>query len=433
MPASLLFRPPLALLTLRTYLLKQPYRRHSKIARHSAVDGGGCSLHSSARIPTHDLSCRATQCAADIATDSALSPASSKTQAPATARRKRVLSGVQPTGTLHLGNYLGAIRNWVNLQELYETYFCVVDLHAVTLPHEPKALLEATRQSAATYIACGIDPERANIFVQSHVSAHAELAWLLSCGTPIGWLRKMVQFKEKSQTRGAEEVSTGLLTYPVLMAADILLYQTDVVPVGNDQMQHLELARDIAERMNSKYGGNKWKKLGGRGGRIFKVPDAFIAPVGARVMSLTDGSSKMSKSAELDASRINLLDDPKLIQQKVKRAKTDTFDGLEFGNPDRPEATNLLGIYSLCTGISMDVIVQEVKDMRWGQFKSTLADAVVAHLEPIQQRYHEVIADNTYLDQVLAKGAEEANKTANLTLENCRQAMGFTPKYAARN
>ncbi|KAL0053269.1 hypothetical protein WJX82_003538 [Trebouxia sp. C0006] len=344
----------------------------------------------------------------EIATDSALSPASSKTQAPATARRKRVLSGVQPTGTLHLGNYLGAIRNWVNLQELYETYFCVVDLHAITLPHEPKALLEATRQSAATYIACGIDPERANIFVQSH-------------------------FKEKSQTRGAEEVSTGLLTYPVLMAADILLYQTDVVPVGNDQMQHLELARDIAERMNSKYGGNKWKKLGGRGGRIFKVPDAFIAPVGARVMSLTDGSSKMSKSAELDASRINLLDDPKLIQQKVKRAKTDTFEGLEFSNPDRPEATNLLGIYSLCTGVSMDVIAEEVKDMRWGQFKSTLADAVVAHLEPIQQRYHEVIADSTYLDQVLAKGAEEANKTANLTLENCRQAMGFTPKYAARN
>ncbi|DBB12662.1 TPA: Tryptophan--tRNA ligase, chloroplastic/mitochondrial, variant 3 [Trebouxia sp. C0006] len=287
MPASLLFRSPLALRTLHTYLSKHPYRRHSKILRHSAVNSGGCSLHSSARTPTHNLSCRATHCAAEIATDSALSPASSKTQAPATARRKRVLSGVQPTGTLHLGNYLGAIRNWVNLQELYETYFCVVDLHAITLPHEPKALLEATRQSAATYIACGIDPERANIFVQSHVSAHAELAWLLSCGTPIGWLRKMVQFKEKSQTRGAEEVSTGLLTYPVLMAADILLYQTDVVPVGNDQMQHLELARDIAERMNSKYGGNKWKKLGGRGGRIFKVPDAFIAPVGARVMSLT--------------------------------------------------------------------------------------------------------------------------------------------------
>ncbi|KAL3150688.1 Tryptophan--tRNA ligase, chloroplastic/mitochondrial [Trebouxia sp. C0010 RCD-2024] len=432
MPTSVLFRRPLALRTMQTYLQRQSLA--TAYTEFRTYQGRSCchlSKTPSQKASRHQHSCAA-QSAAGVVTEPATSPVSSQTQPPAAARRKRVLSGVQPTGTLHLGNYLGAIRNWVNLQELYETYFCVVDLHAITLPHEPKALLESTRKSAATYIACGIDPEKANIFVQSHVSAHAELAWLLSCATPIGWLRKMVQFKEKSQTRGAEEVSTGLLTYPVLMAADILLYQTDVVPVGNDQMQHLELTRDIAERMNTKYGGSKWKKLGGRGGRIFKVPDAFIAPVGARIMSLTEGTSKMSKSAELDASRINLLDDPKLIQQKVKRAKTDTFEGLEFGNPERPEATNLLGIYSLCTGISMDALLDEVRDMRWGQFKSNLADAIVAHLEPIQQTYHDVIADKTYLDQVLAKGAEEANKTANFTLENCRQAMGFTPKYGDR-
>eukprot|EP00891_Asterochloris_glomerata_P003118 jgi/Astpho2/3118/fgenesh1_pm.00051_%23_45_t len=342
--------------------------------------------------------------------------------------RKRILSGVQPTGSLHLGNYLGAIRNWVKLQELYDTYFCVVDLHAITLPHNPADLRDATRNSAALYLACGVDPERANVFVQSHVPAHAELSWLLSCQTPIGWLRKMVQFKEKSKSRNAEEVGTGLLTYPVLMAADILLYQTDVVPVGNDQMQHLEIARDIAERMNRLYGGNKWKKLGGRGGKIFKLPEPFIPPAGARVMSLTDGTSKMSKSAESDLSRINLLDDPMTIQDKLKRCKTDSYEGLEFGNPERPEATNLITIYSLCTGVTVDVALQEVSSMRWGQFKSALADAVVAHLQPIQERYHAVIQDTTYLDQVLAKGAAEAEKSANWTLNNCRQAMGFVPR-----
>lgn len=426
----------MAAYTMHGGLLRSPCICLKNSMRHSAAPSRASVPHALVQAPFRRHYCQAAQSAADVVTEPAMSPVSGgadKVQTPASPRRKRVLSGVQPTGTLHLGNYLGAIRNWVNLQELYETYFCVVDLHAITLPHEPKALLEATRKSAATYIACGIDPEKANIFVQSHVGAHAELTWLLSCGTPIGWLRKMVQFKEKSQTRGAEEVSTGLLTYPVLMAADILLYQTDVVPVGNDQMQHLELARDIAERMNTKYGGSKWKKLGGRGGKIFKVPDAFIGPVGARVMSLTDGTSKMSKSAELDASRINLLDDAKTIQQKVKRAKTDTFEGLEYENPVRPEATNLLSIYSLCTGISMDVVAQEAKEMRWGQFKGVLADAIIAHLEPIQQRFYEVMADGAYLDQVLAHGAEEANKTANRTLENCRQAMGFTPKYAARS
>ncbi|KAK9903497.1 hypothetical protein WJX75_007274 [Coccomyxa subellipsoidea] len=346
-------------------------------------------------------------------------------QEPAAPRRQRVFSGVQPTGTLHLGNYLGAIRNWVKMQDLYDTFFCVVDMHAITMPHEPRDLLEATRKSAALYLASGIDPDKAAIFVQSHVSAHAELAWLLQCYTPIGWLRRMIQFKEKSQKQNAEEVGAGLLTYPVLMAADILLYGTDLVPVGEDQRQHIELARDIAERFNHKFGGSKWKKLGGRGGKIFKIPEAFMPPAGARVMSLSDGTSKMSKSAESDASRINLLDSPDVLANKIKRAKTDAFRGLEWDNPERPEATNLVTIYSLVTGMSTEAAVEELCDLSWGEFKPRLADAVVAHLEPLQQRYKIIMDDASYLDEVLAKGADKADDAANRTLNNVRQAMGF--------
>ncbi len=199
-----------------------------------------------------------------------------------------MLSGVQPTGKLHLGNYMGAIKNWVPMQEDYDTFFCVVDLHAITVQHDPKDLRAATRNMAAAYLAAGIDPDRASIFVQSHVAAHAELSWLLECTTPMGWLQRMIQFKEKARKQG-EDVRAGLLTYPVLMAADILLYQADLVPVGDDQKQHLELTRDIAERINHLYGGKGWKKRGGRGGRVLKVPEPFIPPAGARVMSLQVG------------------------------------------------------------------------------------------------------------------------------------------------
>lgn len=349
-----------------------------------------------------------------------------------TQRRQRVLSGVQPTGSLHLGNYLGAIRNWVKLQEEYDTFFCVVDLHAITMPHEPKELLQSTHSSAALYLAAGIDPAKASIFVQSHVPAHAELTWLLSCVTPIGWLRKMIQFKEKSKKAGAEEVGTGLLTYPVLMAADILLYQTDLVPVGEDQRQHLELSRDIAERANYLYGGKKAKKMGCSNTRLFKVPEALIPPAGARVMSLQDGSSKMSKSAESDLTRINLLDPPDLIVQKFKRAKTDTFDGLEWDNPERPEARNLLTIYQCVTGMTRDEVLAEVGGMRWGDFKPRLADAVVAHLTPIQARYAEVMSDEGALDAILAQGAEAANREAYTTLDNFRKAMGFSTPSGRR-
>ncbi|KAK9825291.1 hypothetical protein WJX74_006524 [Apatococcus lobatus] len=355
-------------------------------------------------------------------------PEGAQPQAPSEARRKRVLSGIQPTGGLHLGNYFGAMRSWINLQELYDCYFCMVDLHAITLPHDPIALQEDTRKAAALYMACGIDPAKSVIFVQSHVSAHAELAWLLMTQTPVGWLNRMIQWKEKSRKVGSEEVGAGLLTYPVLQAADILAYQTDVVPVGEDQKQHIELARDIAERMNSRYGGKPWKKLGGRGGRIFKVPDIMMPPAGARVMSLTEGSAKMSKSAELDASRINLLDSPKDVQNKIKRAKTDAGEGLEYDNPERPEARNLLTLYALATGHSLESAQREVGSLRWGDFKPRLADAMVAMLEPIQQRYNEIRADDAHLTQVLSEGAAKADATASRSLERCQQAMGFVPR-----
>eukprot|EP00899_Mesostigma_viride_P000966 jgi/Mesvir1/10870/Mv14210-RA.2 len=353
---------------------------------------------------------------------SAVTSASAAPQAPApavegevkTERRKRVISGVQPTGKLHLGNYLGAVRNWVDLQ--------------ITLPHDPVELRDATLSSAAMYIACGIDPAKASIFVQSHVTAHAEMTWLLNCVTPIGWLERMIQYKEKSNKEGVE-VGAGLLTYPVLMASDILLYQTDLVPVGEDQRQHLELARDIATRVNSKFGGRPWKKLGGRGGKIFTVPDAFIPKTGARVMSLTDGKSKMSKSATSDASRINLLDTPEDIAQKIKRCKTDSFVGMELDNPERPECTNLLNIYQVITGQTREAVIAEMQGLNWGSFKPRLTDALVAHLGPIQARYQAVRKDPTFLSKILKDGADTANKQAQWTLSNLYEAMGFVPPF----
>ncbi|XP_021768294.1 tryptophan--tRNA ligase, chloroplastic/mitochondrial-like [Chenopodium quinoa] len=339
--------------------------------------------------------------------------------------KKRVVSGVQPTGALHLGNYLGAIRNWVSLQDTYETFFFIVDLHAVTLPYETKDLSKATKDTAAIYLACGVDISKASVFVQSHVRAHAELMWLLSSTTPIGWLNRMIQFKEKSRKAGDENVGVALLTYPVLMAADILLYQSDFVPVGDDQKQHLELTRQLAERVNNLYGGRKWKKMGGRGGSIFKIPEPLIPPTGARVMSLTDGLSKMSKSAPSDQSRINLLDPKDVIANKIKRCKTDSFTWLEFDNPDRPECNNLLCIYQLVSGKTKEEVAQECQNMSWGTFKPLVTDALVAHLQPIQARYEEIMSEPSYLDGVLAEGAAKATDIADSTLNNVYQAMGF--------
>ncbi|EES03590.1 hypothetical protein BDA96_03G315700 [Sorghum bicolor] len=341
------------------------------------------------------------------------------------ARKKRVVSGVQPTGLVHLGNYLGAIKNWVALQDLYETFFFIVDLHAITLPYEAPLLSKATRSTAAIYLACGVDSSKASIFVQSHVRAHVELMWLLSSSTPIGWLNRMIQFKEKSRKAGDENVGVALLTYPVLMASDILLYQSDLVPVGEDQTQHLELTREIAERVNNLYGGRKWKKLGGRGGLLFKVPEALIPPAGARVMSLTDGLSKMSKSAPSDQSRINLLDPKDVIANKIKRCKTDSFPGMEFDNPERPECRNLLSIYQIITGKTKEEVVSECQHMNWGAFKTNLTEALIDHLQPIQVRYEEIMSDPAYLDNVLLEGAGKAAEIADITLNNVYQAMGF--------
>lgn len=347
------------------------------------------------------------------------------------ALKRRVVSGVQPTGTIHLGNYLGAIKTWVSLQDLYNTMFFIVDLHAITLQHEPEELSRATKSTAAMYLACGIDPAKASIFVQSHVAAHAELTWMLSCITPIGWLNRMIQFKEKSRKAGDENVGSGLLMYPVLMASDILLYQCDLVPVGEDQRQHLELTRDIADRFNNLYGGRKWKKLGGRGGRIFKVPEALIPPAAARVMSLTDGTSKMSKSAPSDQSRINMLDNPDTISMKIKRCKTDSFIGMEFDNPERPECNNLLSVYQVITGKTKEEVAEECKDLSWGQFKPLLTEALISHLGPIQERYAEIIADPLYIDGILADGEAKAKVIAEATLSNAYQATGFLPRRKA--
>ncbi|PKA64633.1 tryptophanyl-tRNA synthetase [Apostasia shenzhenica] len=294
--------------------------------------------------------------------------------------KKRIVSGVQPTGSVHLGNYLGAIKNWVVLQDSYETLFFIVDLHAITLPYDAPQLTKATRCTAAIYLACGVDTSKASVFVQSHVRAHVELMWLLSSVTPIGLLNKMIQFKEKSRKAGDENIGVGLLTYPVLMAADILLYQ---------------------------------------------VPEALIPPTGARVMSLTDGLSKMSKSASSDMSRINLLDPKDVIANKIKRCKTDSFSGLEFDNLDRPECHNLLSIYQLLSGRTKEEVALECRNMNWGTFKTILTDALVNHLHPIQIRYEEIASDPAYLDQILSDGAAKAAGLADITLNNVYQAMGF--------
>merc|ERR1712071_59070 len=351
--------------------------------------------------------------------------------------KSRILSGVQPTGSLHLGNYLGAIRQWVDFQNSYdgENFFCVVDLHAITMPHDPKELEESSLASAALYLAAGIDPEKSNIFIQSHVPAHSELAWLLNCCTPMNWLERMIQYKDKAKKQSqAESVGVGLFTYPILMTADILLYQATEVPVGEDLRQHLELARDITRRFNDLYcKGNAYKKRCKAANipsyPVFVEPEAIIVKEGARVMSLTDGKSKMSKSDPNDASRINVLDPPKLIRDKIKKCKTDSFEGMEWDNPERPEATNLLNIYlAVQPGRTKEDILEEVVSMNWGEFKSLLAEAVVNHLEPIQKKYAAVREDEDYLNGVLKNGADAAEEIASKTLNAAKVAMGFTAR-----
>jgi tryptophanyl-tRNA synthetase len=332
--------------------------------------------------------------------------------------KQRVLSGVQPSGSLTIGNYLGALSQWVNEQNRYDSFFCVVDMHAITVPQDPKTLTEKTREVAALYIACGIDPEVATIFVQSHVTAHAELAWILNCVTPMGWLNRMTQFKDKAAKQQADTVSTGLFDYPVLMAADILLYQAHQVPVGDDQRQHLELTRDIAQRFNHMFG------------ETFVIPNAMIRGTAARVMGLDEPTKKMSKS-ETDSQyhAVYLLDDPKRARKKIMRAKTDSSGEIRFSTePERAGVNNLLQIYEALTGQSREAIKAEFDGKGYGDLKRTVADLVVDTITPIQERYNQITGEDGYLDGVLARGAEKASAIAEQTLARVKDNIGFVPR-----
>ncbi|GAB4218133.1 MAG: tryptophan--tRNA ligase [Synechococcales cyanobacterium] len=328
--------------------------------------------------------------------------------------KKRTFSGIQPSGNLHLGNYLGAILNWVETQEDFDNYFCVVDQHAVTVPYEPQKLAEITRQVYALYLACGLKAEHCTIFVQSHVPAHTELAWLFNTLTPMNWCERMIQYKEKREKVG-EEASVGLFSYPVLQAADILLYQPHFVPVGEDQRQHIELCRDIARRFNDRFG------------EVFWVPQARIREDGARVMSLTDGTRKMSKSDPSAFSRIDLLDTPDEIKRKIQKCKTDAVRGLTFGDPQRPEADNLLTLYQLLSGKTKAAVAEECAAMGWGQFKPLLTEATITALAPIRETYGELVRDPGYLMQLIRESAAKAGDVAADTLRKTRAAMGFLP------
>ena len=326
------------------------------------------------------------------------------------AMKKRVFSGIQPSGDLHIGNYLGALRNWVKIQQNYECVFGIVDLHAVTIYQEPAELQAKIEEIAALFLASGIDPKVSTIMVQSSVPAHAELAWMLTCVTPVGWLERMTQYKAKAQAQ--DTVGDGLLQYPVLMAADILLYQAAIVPVGDDQSQHLELTRDIAQRFNSLYGDT------------FVVPQTSLPMVGARVMGLDDPEKKMSKSAQGSGHAIALLDEPAVIRKKIMRATTDSNPAVDFGSLG-PGVANLLTIFQAFTEWPDERVQSHFAGMRYGDLKKQVAEAVVAGLEPVQRRYREIVAEPGYLKSVLHDGAARVSPIANETVALVKQRMGL--------
>ncbi|NBO18243.1 MAG: tryptophan--tRNA ligase [Proteobacteria bacterium] len=326
----------------------------------------------------------------------------------------RILSGVQPTGNLHLGNYLGAIRNWVGMQHDYECLFMLADLHAITVPQDPAALRKNVRETAAAYIACGINPEKAAIFHQSAIPGHSELAWVLSCHTPLGWLNRMTQFKEKAGKQKDNAV-LGLYSYPVLMAADIILYKATHVPVGEDQKQHLELCRDVAGAFNRNYNTE-----------FFPLPEPVIMGQATRVMSLRDGTKKMSKSDESEYSRITLMDDADTIALKFRKAKSDMVEGpITYDETARPEAANLLNIYASLKGISREEAVAEVASLNFSAFKAQLTDVAVAHLSPITAKMRELMANPGYIDQILARGVDKAGAIAGKTMKEVKDLVGF--------
>ncbi len=328
--------------------------------------------------------------------------------------KKIIFSGIQPSGVITLGNYLGALKNWVDLQHDYHCLFSIVDMHAITVRQDPAELRKRSLDLLKLYIACGIDPEENLMFMQSHVPAHAELGWILNCFTYMGELQRMTQFKDKSQ-RHAENINAGLFTYPVLMAADILLYKTDLVPVGKDQMQHLELARDIANRFNSLYGD------------VFTVPEGFLTKAGAKIMSLTEPTKKMSKSDPNPKGYISMLDDFNIIAKKIKSATTDSEGVIEYreGDPAKAGINNLLSIMAAVSGKSISEVAAEYAGKGYGDFKADIAEAVVEHIRPIREKYDELSKNKDYLENIYKKGAEQANRMAARTITKVKKKVGF--------
>jgi len=332
--------------------------------------------------------------------------------------KKVMLSGIKPTGDLTLGSYLGAIKNWAERAEQYDCYYFMADLHALTTRNNPADLRRRTREQLAQYVACGLDPEKNTLFLQSHVHEHAELGWVLNCYTMFGELSRMTQFKDKS-AKNAENINGGLFTYPALMAADILLYQPDFVPVGEDQKQHVELTRDVAQRFNNLYG------------ETFKVPEPWIPKVGARVMDLLEPTSKMSKSDEIGNGRVCLMDDPADIMRKFKRAVTDSESGagcVHFDPENKPGVANLMQIYSACTGKSFAEIEQEFSSAGYGVFKPAVGEAVIETLRPIREEAQRIIADKAYLEDIYTKGAQKAGYVARKTLRKVYKKVGLVEK-----
>jgi tryptophanyl-tRNA synthetase len=328
-----------------------------------------------------------------------------------------ILSGMQPSSdSLHLGNYIGALSNWVTMQDEFDAFFCVVDLHAITVPQDPTELRERTRSTAAQYIAAGIDPAKSTLFIQSHVPAHAQLAWVLNTITGFGEASRMTQFKDKSAKQGADSSSVGLFTYPILMAADILAYQANVVPVGEDQRQHLELTRDLALRFNSRFG------------TAFTVPEAHILKETAKIFDLQNPEAKMSKSAETEAGLLKILDDPAVTAKKVMRAVTDDDGDVRFDRAAKPGVANLLTIFSVLDGRSVDDVVAQYAGGGYGALKKDLAEVVTQSFAPIRERTQELLADPAELDRILARAAERANETADATLARVYNLIGLLPR-----
>jgi tryptophanyl-tRNA synthetase len=328
--------------------------------------------------------------------------------------RPRVLSGIQPTAdSFHLGNYLGAIRQWVALQDTYDAFYCVVDLHAITVPQDPALLRRRTRVAAAQLFGAGLDPRRCTVFVQSHIPEHAELAWVMSCLTGFGEASRMIQFKDKSLKSGADQASVGLFTYPILQAADIMLYQSDQVPVGEDQRQHLELTRDLAQRFNHRYG------------QTFVVPGPYIVSDVAKITDLQDPSVKMSKSSSTPQGIVDVLEDPASIRKKIARAVTDLGSEIKADEENKPGVTNLLRIYSALTGDTLADLEQRYAGSGYGTFKKELAEVVVDSLAPIRERTEKMLADEAELDRLLADGAARAGEVARTTMALVRERVGF--------